>query len=248
MRFTGTRAEWHRTRRDNNPTPSGVPVAKGEWMSTGDDPECSPTSFLIEMPARLEIPSHFHRNNQFQVAVRGTGSLGPHPLRSVTVHYAGAYTGYGPLRAGEDGLWYFTLRPVMEAGAYYIDRPDDRAQMRRGPKRQTTSSPVSVSGMTARQTLSCPESELLFGGEGDGLLAQVYRLPPGGTVVGPAPRDSAGQFYVVLDGAMSTPDGALGEWEQLFLTADEAPWTITAADAGLEVLLLQFPSKARAYT
>jgi hypothetical protein len=34
----------------------------------------------------------------------------------VVVHYAGAFTGYGPLIAGPQGITYFTLRPVCESG------------------------------------------------------------------------------------------------------------------------------------
>ena len=82
-------------------------------MDSGDDPTLSPTVALIEQPAGFEFMPHFHRQNQFQVFVGGSGSLGRHALAPVVVHYAGAYTGYGPLLAGPEGIQYFTLRPGL---------------------------------------------------------------------------------------------------------------------------------------
>jgi hypothetical protein len=85
---------------------------KGEWMESGDDPVLSPTVFLIEQPPNATLVPHFHRQNQFQLFVDGGGTLGKHAVETVTVHYAGAYTGYGPLISGNQGIKYFTIRPV----------------------------------------------------------------------------------------------------------------------------------------
>lgn len=89
---------------------------KGEWMESGDDPTLSPTAFLIEQPPNYTLLPHFHRQNQFQLFVEGSGSIGRAALGAVTVHYAGAYTGYGPLLSGADGIKYFTIRAVLESG------------------------------------------------------------------------------------------------------------------------------------
>lgn len=81
-------------------------------MASGCDPARSPTVALIEQPAGFEFMPHFHRHNQFQVFVGGSGSIGRHALAPVVVHCAGAYTDYGPRVAGPEGIQYFTLRPV----------------------------------------------------------------------------------------------------------------------------------------
>ena len=48
---------------------------KGEWMETGTDPHLSPTVFLAEQPPHCELLTHFHRQNQFQLFVDGTGTI-----------------------------------------------------------------------------------------------------------------------------------------------------------------------------
>lgn len=68
---------------------------KSDWMDSGRDPENSPTVFLVEQAPHVSLRTHFHRQNQFQLFVRGGGRLGPHDVSALTVHYAGAYTGYG---------------------------------------------------------------------------------------------------------------------------------------------------------
>lgn len=102
---------------------TAVPFHKGEWMESGQDPRLSPTVFLVEQPANTTLKTHFHGENQFQVFVRGSGSIGRETISPMTVHYAGAYTGYGPLLSGPEGLFYFTIRAVF--------RPAPRARSRK---------------------------------------------------------------------------------------------------------------------
>nr|MBF0681911.1 hypothetical protein [Pseudomonas sp.] len=140
MIFIGTEERGTRTRSAKQ-SPTGQ-YYKSEWMDSGQDPILSPTVFLIEMAPGTVAGTHFHRNNQFQVFVKGTGSIGKHELGPGAVHYAGAYTGYGPLTAGPEGLWYFTMRPVFESGALYI--PQFRDQMVPGPKRSASSEAIDT--------------------------------------------------------------------------------------------------------
>ena len=91
MMVIGSRVQGEARRRQ---APAmGVVFHKGEWMESGDDPLLSPTVALIEQPSDFEFMPHFHRQNQFQVFVDGSGSLGRQTLAPVVVHYAGAFTG-----------------------------------------------------------------------------------------------------------------------------------------------------------
>lgn len=241
----GTRAYWQTKRRAYEDYKG---LYKGEWMETGDDPSLSPTVFMVEMPANSSTPPHFHRNNQFQVVVKGGGVIGPHPLGEITVHYAGAYTGYGPLNAGDQGLSYITLRPVFETGAQWI--PQKRDQMVRGPKHQTTGPITQLTGAGALQALQAVVAEDLFEKKGEPAtvpVARIYRLPPNVRMAAPSPQGSGGQFYLVIGGSMAHQGQSLAEWEQVFVSAEETGFEIAAEGAGLEVLLLQFPLKAAEY-
>lgn len=138
----GLRSTAKRTRRIqvHSPELRGV---KSEWMTSGEDPSLSPTIFLVEQPAGMVLPAHCHRNNQFQLVVAGTGKIGPNKLGPVTIHYAGAYTAYGPLAAGPDGLKYFIIRSVHESGMQVVAETA-QAAWPKGPRSHATSKRFAV--------------------------------------------------------------------------------------------------------
>jgi len=243
MIFIGTEERGTRTRSAKQSPNSQY--YKSEWMDTGQDPILSPTVFLIEMAPGAVAGTHFHRNNQFQVFVKGTGSIGKHELGPGAVHYAGAYTGYGPLTAGPEGLWYFTMRPVFESGALYI--PQFRDQMVPGPKRSSSSQAIDAMSASELAALTQVQAQDLIPLAADKLAAQVLRLPPGASFVGMSPEGSGGQFYIVMSGSMLHAGSRLARWEQIFVTDDEDAYTVTASDQGLEVIFLQYPRKAAEY-
>lgn len=244
MIFTGTADKARQTRRCLQ-IPGTESYYKSEWMDTGHDPKLSPTVFLVEMAPGSSVDTHFHRNNQFQLFLKGSGSIGKHGLEPVSIHYAGAFTGYGPLVAGAEGLWYFTMRSVCESGALFIPQSVD--QMVRGPKRQVSSAGLATARPSELAALTRPESMHPIPVQSDGLAASVSRIPPRGSFVGGSPKGTGGQFYVVLEGSMLHQGSELGQWEHIFLTEDEAAYEVTAGGKGLQVLCLQFAPKAPEY-
>jgi hypothetical protein len=220
-------------------------AGKTDWLACGQDPELSPTVFLAELPPQSALGTHFHRENQFQLFVQGEGSIGPHPLGPITVHYAGAYTGYGPLVAGPQGVAYFTIRPVYDTGAHYM--PGARDAMVRGPKRHLQSEPVAPIDAEALRTLRAVECIDLIALQPDAIAARLVRLPPQATHVDLDPHGSGGQFIVVVGGSIAHGDRALGRLDMLFVSADEPAFALHAGDEGAEVVLMQLPVKAQAY-
>ncbi|MCC2676818.1 MAG: hypothetical protein K0R58_3765 [Ramlibacter sp.] len=221
---------------------TGRDFHKSEWMESGEDPILSPTVFLVEQPPHATLYSHFHGENQFQVVVQGSGTIGPHPLQPLTVHYAGAYTGYGPIVAGDEGLFYFTLRPVFEAGSKKTVE-----EMVRGPKRHMTSAPHDELDAAALKAIAATEAHELIALQGDGLAATVLRLPPDASARGLDPAKGGGQFFLVLGGSLQFQDHSLKRWETVFLSADEQPLEIRAGGDGLELLCLQVAPKDPLY-
>ena len=180
MLVIGRRTHGEQRRR---PIPvMGETFFKGEWMEAGDDPVLSPTVFLIEQPPNVTLAPHFHRQNQFQLFVEGSGLIGRHPLRAVTVHYAGAYTGYGPLISGERGIKYFTIRPVCESG--FVPVSEAREKMVRGPKRHAQSEPIDALAASDLSELPGIEQAVAIPFADDGLGATVTSLPPGARLDG----------------------------------------------------------------
>lgn len=244
MIVVGTRAHGDARRRFLQ-LPSGFSYHKGEWLESGEDPQLSPTAFLVEQPGDTVLPPHFHQQNQFQVVVDGGGTLGRHDIGPITVHYAGAYTGYGPLIAGPQGVKYFTIRAVYEKGAMMVATQRDR--MIRGPKRHVSVGPFLPVGEAGLAGLSAPDRVDLVAPASDKLAAQVWRLPPGARALALDPAGSSGQFHMVLSGTLRHGGAEIGRHEMIFASADEGAQQLVAGDRGAEVLLLQIPPKAAEY-
>jgi len=79
-----------------------------------------PVAFLVEKGPGAVTRPHFHQADQFQVVVAGRGMLGDHDFSDGAVHYADAYSAYGPIVAGKSGIWWFTLRNRWDPGARYM--------------------------------------------------------------------------------------------------------------------------------
>lgn len=72
---------------------------------------------------------HFHVQEQLQVVLRGSGTLGRHVLQPGSVHYTSPQPAYGPIVAVAEGPDYFTLRVLTAKGAWYL--PEARPYMTR---------------------------------------------------------------------------------------------------------------------
>jgi hypothetical protein len=243
MIVVGTRDHGSRRRRP-------IPVMqdtfhKSEWMESGDDPVLSPTVFLVEQPPGTVLVPHFHRQNQFQLFVDGAGSIGRHPLGPVTIHYAGAYTGYGPLVSGPQGITYFTIRPVCESGFVPVAEAGER--MIRGPKRHAQAGPIALVGKDALAALAEPAHDTLIDPAPDGLAAIASCLPPGTRHASEPVPGSQGQFVFVLAGSLLHAGRELAPWEHLFADSTEAPLPLIAGAGGAQVVALHVPPRDPAY-
>ncbi|MFC7475226.1 hypothetical protein ACFQS7_12730 [Dankookia sp. GCM10030260] len=196
-----------------------------------------PMAFLVEQPAGSVVDAHFHEANQFQLVVAGSGTLGTHAVRPIAVHYSNAYSAYGPITAGADGLHYLTLRNGYDRGARYL--PAAREELR-GVRRRFRAAVADAAppGAPAAE----PMTETLLAGTPDGLGAWRHRLPPGAALQGPDPAGGDGQFWVVTAGALQAADGAtLPALSCAFVGPAEPPLAVTAGAAGLEVVVMQYP-------
>jgi len=197
-----------------------------------------PMAFLVEQDPGSVAHAHYHQADQFQVVVHGRATLGTHAVAPVTVHFAGAYTAYGPIRAGEEGVHYFTLRNGFDPGARFMELAEHRAALRTVPGRRHRE---AVAGPAEPRDALAVES--LLPEQADGLGAWRYRLAPGGTLVGPAPAAGAGQYWLVLSGGLLRDNAAYGPLSCGFAYPDDTPFTGEAGPQGLDVLAMQFPRR-----
>lgn len=196
-----------------------------------------PMAFLVEQDPGEVANAHFHQADQFQVVVAGGGMLGTHAVRPVMVHFAGAFTAYGPIHAGAAGLTYFTLRNGFDPGARYMMRSENRVALRAVPARrhrEAVAGPLEGGG-----------NAVLLGPEPDGMAAWRYHVAPGDRVCGPAPDDGRGQYWLVVDGGVQQDGLALGRLSCAFVHPGEAPFEAWGGPAGATLLAMQFPRRAQ---
>lgn len=202
------------------------------------DPDSSalfPMAFLVEQDPGSTANAHYHQQDQFQLVVNGRATLGLHEVAPVTVHFTGAFTAYGPIRAdAADGVWYFTLRNGFDPGARFMSMAENRAHLRTVPQR------------VHREAVSGPLTPTACGqllAAADGMGAWRHRLAPGETITGPDPATGRGQYWVVIGGAMESEDGPLPPRSCVFVYPEDAPFQATAGAEGLDVIAMQFPRR-----
>jgi hypothetical protein len=213
---------------------------KTEWMDHGSGPGLAPNVWLVRMPPGEAIGTHFHTQNQFQLFVEGSGRIGQREVGPVTAHYAGAFSGYGPLVAGDRGLAYFTVRARHDPGAQHL--PEARSQQAPGPRR------VWTGPVMARRPDDAPfeRSELAFEqAHDDGMRIEVHTIAPGDRLSVAATAE--GLFACVLAGQVREGDAVLDRLEWLFVTPQEDISLIATSPSGAEVILLHMPLLAGAY-
>jgi len=234
---TGT-LEQARIERRHLILPNGTGYWRNGLIASPPEDSVSPQAFLVEQDPNTVIEPHFHMENEFQVVVAGSGSLGRHAVEPVSVHYAGAHTGYGPISAGNDGLSYFTLRARMDPGAQFL--PGARGKMQRVPKRHLLGDVLPPCPASDLATLTHPEVITVLEPQADGIGAWIQRVPPHGRAAMPV-HPGGGRVLRVFAGALGLKGERLPRFAAVFVSAEEPAPELCAAGEGVEVLVLQFP-------
>jgi hypothetical protein len=218
-----------RRRASSNGTPFWLTsyIGANRYTAGAGDPPAPgtvyPMAFLVEQDPGEVVGAHYHQADQFQVMMAGDGRLGLHDVAAGAVHFAGAYSAYGPLRAGAEGLAYFTLRNGWDPGARYMEFPEMRAGLR---------------GVARRHREVVGETDAVGP---DGFCARRMRLGAGETEVGPDPAGGAGQFWLVLSGGLVDDRATMPARSCVFVYPDEVAFVATAGGDGADVLVMQFP-------
>lgn len=204
----------------------------------------APTASLIEQKPGDIVRTHFHCNSQFQVFVHGSGLLGRKQVSGFVVQYVSAHTGYGPIVAGPDGIWYMTLRPSFPttvAGykpVLYL--PESRPLMISTAERfQTHTDNIHLPAAQPSELQQSP----LWAPLENGLAAWWLRIPPGATIDKPEHRNGLASYTLVAGGVLQQSGQDLPFLSVIWAQQGEQV-ALTAGSAGADVFVMQFPANA----
>jgi hypothetical protein len=206
-----------------------------DMLRTEDD-GLTPHAFFVHQDPNVVLDRHYHDAAEFQVVVGGSGRLGTHAVRPLSVHYASYQAVYGPLAAGEFGLDYVTCRAVYQRGLFRF--PDERRRMTPGRRDQyigevLPGDPRSLTGISID-----PVIDPL----GDGLAVWMMRIPPGARSKAPIHPGGAGRFLLLTAGGATVESAILDELSVGWIGNGEA--TVAAGPEGAELVVLQLPAAA----
>lgn len=204
----------------------------------GTDVTEEPMGFLVEGNHERVIRPHFHQNDQFQVVMSGGGVLGKHPLSIHAVHFSRAYTPYGPINFGADGLSFLTLRARKDPGAQYF--PEARDQLM-GVKNRNPWQVTEAPDFTRRGDVTLNAFKEIK--DERGLSAHALSLAPNAKTKTPDPSQTGGQHIIVTKGSLTYQGKEYKAVTMAFVKPHEGAWEITAGAEGLEALILNYPRR-----
>ena len=195
-----------------------------------------PQTFHVSMPdPGSTIEPHFHDVDQYQVIVQGGGRLGPGEAAPVAFHYADAYTPYGPIVGGKDGISFFTIRAACATG--YFPMPESRKLILGKPGRNIAgqfdiSKPLPAANQSSKEKLleAKEDNTLVFG----------FRLGANASTLG-EPTNGGDQYYLVCSGSIMQDGKEAPPMSMIRLERGESPLTLKAGPKGAAVLLMQLP-------
>jgi rubredoxin len=197
-----------------------------------------PQAFLVENTPHRVLRSHFHEVDQFQVIVSGDGTMGKHPVRPYTVHFARAHTPYGPITAGDNGLAWLTIRARRDTdGAQFL--PEKRDQLEQVAGRnpwQLSKDPVFPDFHEDVALQAVPDIQ-----DDRGLAAYSLRLKPNATTASPDPSGTGGQYLIVVRGSLMRDGKEQRPLTIGYVAPEDGRFELKAGSQGLDVIVLNFP-------
>jgi hypothetical protein len=206
----------------------------GEFADDGRGPQ----GFLTSVTNRT-IPSHNHAVDQFQVMFGNEGAVYQrHAIAPLLLHYADAFSTYGPIFGADPSLRFFTLRPRMDKTMNVM--PEDKANVpyfgRRQKHLELDPVPLPAAGEV--------EVTTLIEVEADGLEAlSIVGGPDASFKVAPA-EHTRGQYVCVTNGTVDWDGRTFGEYSLGWQAPSDEPAELHAGPEGCRVLVLRFPSPA----
>jgi hypothetical protein len=199
-----------------------------------------PQIYMNNVDPGVTLSAHFHRIDQFQVFFGNDGArFQRKPIPSVFVHYADAFTTYGPFSAAPDApLLYATIR--AQSDNYGGVMPGARGE-RPYLGRRHVSAGVDGWEASSRPPAGATRTVEVLRPAADGPTAQLVQLGPGAAWNSPDVRGTSGRALCVLDGEVQADEISYGPRSIGWQARTDPSLCVRAGAAGCALLTLNFP-------
>lgn len=223
--------------REGGPDRPAAKVYPFFWAPK-DQPE-EPSAFLVRYELGTQSSAHYHAADQIQLVMEGRGMLGHHELTPYGVHFARAYTPYGPLFPDKQEGWAFlTLRTRADPqGAQRLSTAKEKLRQIPGRQPWQVSSEVpfaEAAGGVAMLDVPAVRDD-------KGLFTKSLVLAPGASTSAPDPSQGDGQYIVVVKGSLLYDGREYKAVTVAFTRRGESAFEIRAGEGGLSAIIINFP-------
>lgn len=212
----------------------GNEVELVEYIGRVDVLQRGPQAFTSTTPEGFLFPPHYHLADQCQVFIGGSAKMPTHDVVPITVHYADAYTPYGPIEVREGGLTYFNFRARTDVGAQYM--PAERKGIAIKGGREI----VATCRLGLHVEVETLRLETLIDLQHDHLAAYEMVAAPGVHLIDSIAGGS-GRFQLVLDGELEQDGKTLPKHSVAYAAGGERFGRRVAGPSGAHVFEIQFP-------
>jgi hypothetical protein len=211
-----------------------------KFLKSSRDTPNLPVAQLSEGDPGRTRNTHFHTVDEFQVIVGGKGTIGRHNVSACSVHFARAYTSYGPIVGDETtGLSYFVLFARFDPGPQYF--PQAREVLKQAPNRPRSQVTKNIAFPDLIPGVSVKLEDIDGFKDDEGLAAYSLIMAPYTRIMSPDPSSGDGQFMVIVKGGLIYEKREYKALTVVFVKPDEAPFQIAAGPQGLQSLILNSP-------
>lgn len=197
-----------------------------------------PEAFMLTLPDHSTVRPHFHEVDQFQIIFGDNGGVYQRsPLPQITLHYADAYTTYGPFGDADGTFRFITLRSVVSTVLAYM--PGDRDQKRMQGRRNKH---VALDAALAGELTGERQTAVVIERDADQMAAAIVRTAPGCSVALDPSPNSGGRYLFVVNGGLDRQGDTLGRYSVGWTPAPEDDVQLGTASAdGCDLLVMQMP-------
>ena len=196
-------------------------------------PGASHQAYFVEQPPFSTVPAHFHDTNQFQVFLDGKAIFGKKQINSLTVHYAGGHTPYGPIITENTGVKYLTLRNKWDSGGKKM--PEQKKNLVNVPRIFYLSDELFLN-----QDINETKIEKIMWDETTKLGISLFYIAKDKYCDFAFPKMGYGKYCLVLSGSILNNFSKLGLQSCFYLEKDELI-SLKSGEEGAVVLSMQFP-------